>query len=91
VPRDEIVLSVNKPPSRTGNDGDVLDLSQLNPGDGFAEIETGVTSGADSNTWDEISVDRDGRVDSCDDNASNGQSVDHPGAAVCHSSQSSKN
>jgi hypothetical protein len=85
------VLSVNNPPTRTINDGEILDLSQLNPGDAFAEIETGVTSGADSNTWDEISVDRDGRIETCEDSASNGQSAEHPSAAVCRSSQSSKN
>ena len=66
----------------------MFDFSQLNAGDDGFQIDTGVTSGADSTSWDEISID--GRVDSCDDAAASGQSADHPGAAVCRESQSGK-
>ena len=37
---------------------DVLDLSELTP-DEITEIDTGVTSGADSSDWDPINIDED--------------------------------
>ena len=80
----------NNPPNPDQDDSDIIDLSMLDASDDFG-IDKGVTSGADSNTWDEINVDKDGRSDGCEDNGSSGQSADHPGAAVCKESQSKKN
>jgi hypothetical protein len=57
----------------------VFDFSQLNAGDGDFQIDSGVTSGADSTSWEEISVDRDGRVDTCDDSGGGSEKA----AAVC--------
>ena len=44
---------------------DVFDFSQLNADDSDFQVDTGVTSGADSSEWDEISIDDEGRVDTC--------------------------
>ena len=44
---------------------DVFDFSQLNAEDSDFQVDTGVTSGADSSEWDEISIDDEGRVDTC--------------------------
>jgi hypothetical protein len=60
---------------------DVLDLSALALADDGWQIDTGVTSGADSSEWDSIDVDSAGRVDTCDN--SDGKQA----AAVCKSSQ----
>ena len=84
------MLSLNTSPDRVEEDVDVFDLSQLNAGDDFVQVDTGVTSGADSTSWDEIVVDRDGRVDACEDQ-SNGQPTNKPGAAVCRDTQPSNN
>jgi hypothetical protein len=46
------------------DDVQIIDISQLGSTDDGSEIDTGVTSGADSSEWDPISVD-DGRVDIC--------------------------
>jgi hypothetical protein len=43
---------------------DVLDLDALSFDD-LTEIDTGVTSGADSSDWDPISVDEDKKSDDC--------------------------
>jgi hypothetical protein len=40
-----------------------------------------VTSGADPTSWDEISVDRDGRVDTCINDGT--RPADKPNPAVC--------
>jgi hypothetical protein len=60
---------------------DVLDLTALALSDDGWQIDTGVTSGADSSEWDSIDVDSAGRVDTCDN--SDGKQA----AAVCKSSQ----
>jgi len=57
----------------------------LGGGEDSWQIDTGVTSGADSTLWDEISVDE-GRVDSCPDSAK-GKSADATAPAVCKDSQ----
>jgi hypothetical protein len=81
VPRDEIVITFDyKPPDRVEDAGELLDLSQLTT-DG-SQVETGVTSGADQSSWDEISVE--GRVDSCADNT-NAHAADATAAAICKS------
>ncbi|WP_308516193.1 hypothetical protein [Sphingomonas flavescens] len=64
----------------------VFDFSQLNAGDADFGIDSGVTSGADSTSWDEINIDRDGRVDSCDD-AGGGEKA----AAVCKEARAHSN
>ena len=63
----------------------VLDLSQLDFTNDLSQIDTGVTSGADSNVWDEISVDE-GKIDSCPDGAK-GKSADATAPAVCKNSK----
>ena len=88
IPRDEIVISLNNNPAQDDEDGDVLDLSQLDAGDSFIQVDTGVTSGADSTSWDEIIVDRE-RVDTCDSDP--GAQSDQGGAAVCKDTQPANN
>jgi hypothetical protein len=61
----------------------VIDFSQLSAGDLDAQIDTGVTSGADSSEWDPIDIDPEGRVDSCASDAKN--SGDKGAPAVCKS------
>ncbi len=64
MPRDEIVSSLDKSDDKKQSDDvDVLDLSELSIDD-VTEIDTGVTSGADSSDWDPISVDED-KADQC--------------------------
>ena len=45
----------------------MLDLRSSTAGRRRPQIDTGVTSGADRSEWDPISIDDEGRVDSCDD------------------------
>jgi hypothetical protein len=71
-------------PDRAKPPVEVFDFSQLNAGDAVFQIDTGVTSGADSSSWDEISIDE-GRVDTCPDSAS-GKAADKSAPAVCKSS-----
>jgi hypothetical protein len=79
------VISLNNnPPDKKDGDDQLLDLSQLDLGNDLTQIDTGVTSGADQTSWDEISVDRDGRVDTCPDSDGKAQSAEKGGAAVCH-------
>jgi hypothetical protein len=47
-----------------------------------------VTSGADPSEWDPISIDEDGRVDSCAD--ANGAGAGATGPAICHTEKSEK-
>jgi hypothetical protein len=54
------------------------------------EIDTGVTSGADSSSWEEVNVDSGGDASSCDDATAGKKSADHEGAGVCSDSQSGK-
>jgi len=63
-------------------DFDVLDLSVLNAGSDGWQIDAGVTSGADPASWDDISVDDQGRVDFCAD--SSGEGAGATGPAICH-------
>ena len=57
MPRDEVVTAIDKPDDHKGTDEDlVLDLNLLTPDD-ISEIDTGVTSGADSSDWDPINID----------------------------------
>ncbi|NUR44579.1 MAG: hypothetical protein HOP91_00255, partial [Sphingomonas sp.] len=56
VPRDEVVTSIGNDDDKKPNDDIVLDLSELTP-DEITEIDTGVTSGADSSDWDPINID----------------------------------
>lgn len=65
MPRDEIVSSLPPPADRRGGDTQVIDLSQLDTGTDLTQIDTGVTSGADSTSWDPIDVEDRGKVDSC--------------------------
>jgi hypothetical protein len=58
VPRDEIVTSLDKDEEKKKSDDEVLDLSELSIDD-VTEIDTGVTSGADSSDWDPINIDED--------------------------------
>ncbi len=74
------------PPERPQQVNQVFDFSQLNAGDADFGIDSGVTSGADSTSWDEINIDRDGRVDSCDD-AGGGEKA----AAVCKEARAHSN
>ncbi|HKP33381.1 MAG TPA: hypothetical protein VJT70_01210 [Sphingomicrobium sp.] len=69
-------------PERAAQVSQVFDFSQLNAGDGDVQIDSGVTSGADSTSWDEISVDRDGPADTCPDAAST-KAGDKGAPAVC--------
>jgi hypothetical protein len=57
VPRDEIVTSVDKDADKKTNEF-VLDLTELSF-DEITQIDTGVTSGADSSEWDPIDVNED--------------------------------
>ena len=72
------------PPERDRPPVEVFDFSVLNAGDDAFSIDTGVTSGADSSSWDEISIDE-GRVDTCPDSAK-GKGADKSAPAVCKSS-----
>jgi hypothetical protein len=74
------------PPDRPQQVNQVFDFSQLNGGSDDFGIDSGVTSGADSTSWDEINIDRDGRVDSCDD-AGGGEKA----AAVCKEARAHAN
>ena len=56
MPRDEVVTSIGNDDDKKPNDDIVLDLSELTP-DEITEIDTGVTSGADSSDWDPINID----------------------------------
>jgi len=58
LPRDEIVTSLGKDDDKKKPDDEILDLSQL-AFDDVTEIDTGVTSGADSSDWDPINIDED--------------------------------
>jgi hypothetical protein len=77
-------FEINTPPERERPPVEVFDFSALNAGDDAFQIDTGVTSGADSSSWDEISIDE-GRVDTCADSAK-GQAADKSTPAVCKSS-----
>ena len=44
---------------------EVLDLTALGSNDDFGEIDTGVTSGADSSDWDPINIDEDKAEEEC--------------------------
>jgi hypothetical protein len=57
----------------------VLDLAL----DGDAQIDTGVTSGADQSEWDPIAVDTEGHVDSCANNDGGQHANDPTAPAVC--------
>ena len=61
LPHFEII----SPPERQRPLVEVFDFSQLNAEDSDFQVDTGVTSGADSSEWDEISIDDEGRVDTC--------------------------
>jgi hypothetical protein len=50
---------------KKGGEEDVLDLSQLAVSDDGSEIDTGVTSGADSSDWDPITIDSDKNSAAC--------------------------
>jgi hypothetical protein len=63
----------------------VIDFSQLAAGDVDAEIDTGVTSGADPSEWDPIDIDAEGRVDSCTSDDGGKNSGNKSSAAVCQS------
>ena len=79
------MISLNNNPAPERETVEVFDLSQLNAGDAFVQVDTGVTSGADSTSWDEIAIDRD-RGDTCDsDPGAEG------GAAVCKDTQPANN
>ena len=56
------MTAIDKPSDKKPQDV-VLDLSALTP-DEITEIDTGVTSGADSSDWDPIDVDED-KSDEC--------------------------
>jgi hypothetical protein len=74
-------LEIVTAPDRPRPPVEVFDFSLLNADDNPFEIDTGVTSGADSASWDDNSVDDEGRVDSCD---ANGAGAGAGGAAICH-------
>jgi len=63
----------------------VVDFSQLGATDDIAQIDTGVTSGADPSEWDPINIDDQGHVDSCTNNTAASKSGDKGAAAVCQS------
>ena len=65
MPRDEVVTSVGKDDDekKKSDEDQVIDLTELSPDD-VTEIDTGVTSGADSSDWDPITVDED-KADQC--------------------------
>ena len=69
---------------------DLFDFSPLTASDSDFEIDTGVTSGADSSSWEEVSVDSDAGGKSCEDATARKKSGDHEKAAVCTDSQSGK-
>jgi hypothetical protein len=77
LPHFEIVSA----PARQQANAEVFDFSQLNAGDDGFEIDTGVTSGADTTSWEEISV---AGADSCEGAAANGAS------SVCSDSHAEK-
>ena len=80
------MITLNDEPAETRDtDFEPLDLSQLDFTNDLSQIDTGVTSGADSNVWDEISVDE-GKIDSCPDGAK-GKSADATAPAVCKNSK----
>jgi hypothetical protein len=54
----------DKDNKKKAQDFDVLDLNQLSFDD-VTEIDTGVTSGADSSDWDPINVNEDKSDDKC--------------------------
>jgi hypothetical protein len=64
----------------------LIDFSQLGGSDVDAQIDTGVTSGADPSEWDPIEVDSDGRGDACLNN-DGAQKPDPTAPAVCETSQ----
>ena len=64
MPRDEIVTAVDNKDDDKKSDDIVLDLSELSFDD-VNEIDTGVTSGADSSDWDPINVDGDEEEKKC--------------------------
>ena len=67
----------------------VLDLSALSPGDDGWQIDTGVTSGADSSEWDSIDFDSAARVDTCVSEDAK-KSGDKNAPPVCQSAQPQK-
>jgi hypothetical protein len=69
-------------PAESKVDFNVLDLSALTAGDDGWQLDTGVTSGADSASWEEISVDDQG-ADGCADGSGEGAGAN--GSAICHS------
>jgi hypothetical protein len=83
-------LGSGDPPKKKGDDGLLVDFSQLASADDDAtQIDTGVTSGADPSEWDPIDIDAGGRVDTCvsEDGKKSG---DKSGPAVCQSAQPQK-
>jgi len=86
VPRDEIVVSIDKDPPKKKSDEDVIDLSLLDAGTDFTQIDTGVTSGADPTSWDPIDVDEKGKVDTCYGEGS-GQASSEGSAPACGNKQ----
>ncbi|HWJ38965.1 MAG TPA: hypothetical protein VNR86_09435, partial [Sphingomicrobium sp.] len=85
IPRDEIVTSIDHDDKKTPQDY-VIDFSQLGAEDVDAQIDTGVTSGADPSEWDPIDIDAEGRVDSCVSDDGGKNSGNKGSAAVCQSS-----
>jgi hypothetical protein len=67
VPRDEVVISVDKNPVPKKKDKEdiVIELTQLDMGNDVTQIDTGVTSGADQSSWDPIDIDTKEPKDRC--------------------------
>jgi hypothetical protein len=83
-------LDIVSAPDRERPSVDLFDFSQLSASDTDFEIDTAVTSGADSSSWEEVSVDGDGGGNSCDDATAHKKSADHEAPAVCSDTQSGK-
>jgi hypothetical protein len=64
-------------------DGDLIDLSELGSSDQYITVESGVTSGADPSSWEEIVVDSD--RNGCAD--ANGTGAGANGPAICHTEE----
>lgn len=85
VPRDELVMSIPaaSPHQSAGSfDTPLIDTSNLvvQPGD----VDVGVTSGADSSTWDSFAVATTNRYQSCV-SETGANAKDRPTQAVCES------